>query len=87
MEKSRIEKLQHHFRHFATRLYERHNILITFEEYVYYCNLPEIKDSIRLEREDGKISMKGVLKIKGKRIIVYRQLYRPRALLTTLPME
>lgn len=84
---SRLEKLQHHFRHFGNRLYERYNILITFEEYVYYCNLPEIKNAIKVEREDGRTSMQGFLKIKGRQVKVYRQSCRPRALLTALPLK
>ena len=87
MNETRLEQLQRHFRHFSLRLVERYNIFITFEEYINFCNLPRIYDEVYIKRNDGRTCFKGYIKIKGKKISVYRQSSRPRALLTALPLE
>jgi hypothetical protein len=87
MEKNRLEKLQHFFRHFGARLSERYGILITFEEYIKECNKPFIKDETWITREDGRTSIHGFIRMKGQSIRVYRQPSRPRALLTALPLK
>lgn len=85
MGQSRIEKLQFYFRHFSSRLFERYNILITFEEYLKYCNKPHIKEETYIKRDDGRTCFHGFARIKGEDVRVYRQTSRPRALLTALP--
>lgn len=85
MEQNRIERLQYFFRHFSLRLYERYEILITFEEYLKYCNKPHIKEEVYIKHQDGRACYYGYARIKGEDVRVYRQTQRPRALLTALP--
>ena len=87
MQEGRLERLQLLFRHFGARLYERYNILITFEEYLKVCNECQIKNGILVERENKKASIVGFIKIKSKKIKVCRQINKPRGLITALPLN
>jgi hypothetical protein len=72
MVKTDIEKYQIHFRHFAMRLFERFDILITFDEYVDLCkNYTTLKEQ-KHKFKNGKTHHEGFIEIKGKLIFVIK---------------
>jgi hypothetical protein len=67
--------------HFNQRLNERYRIEVTFDEYLALC-----KNTINIwKKEQHKI--KGILNIKGIDVLVVRERYRKRKLLTALPFN
>jgi len=65
--------------HFSKRLYERYNLYITFDEYLTLCHAPEEK----IKDIDKKVKS-AVIKIKGFDVLVLKQKYGTRLLLTAL---
>lgn len=86
MKQQTIKIMQHFFRHFASRLSERYNVLITFEEYVELCKLPFIRGQ-RLKTNGEKSFHKGNVEIQGIRVNVYRGVHGIRPFLTALPIN
>lgn len=86
MKKKTLNNLQYLFRHFASRLSERYNILITFEEYVELCKLPFIR-SQKLKVNGDKFYYKGNVIIKTVKVNVYRSTIGMKPFLTALPIN
>lgn len=86
MKQKTINRLQFLFRHFAMRLHERYNVLITFEEYVKLCELPFIRCQ-KLKENGEKSYYKGNVDIKGVRVNVYRSTHGIKPFLTAIPIN
>lgn len=84
---NKIKALQIFFRHFATRLYERCGILITFEYYLELHSEPFTKISEKINTDNGRKSHLGHLKIKDKDVLVYRGDNGFKPLLTALKIK
>ena len=78
---------QKYFRHFAMRLLERHDIAITFQEYVYLCGIEYLKNQ-KLRKPKNRMSfLVGKIKIKEVEVTVYRNRGIYKQLLTVLPKK
>ena len=73
------------FKHFSLRLVERYGLFITFEEYVFLCELPFIKKPKRVNNH----SIEGVIKIQNINVKVIKSMWRKdfRPLITVLPLK
>ena len=70
------------FSHFALRLSERYNLLISFEDYVYLSKLQYI------QKAEFRVTCKvGFLNIKGIQVRVMKSTKRLKPLLTALPIN
>ena len=76
------------FSHFALRLSERYDILISFEEYVLLSKLPYIQKPKMVKDKKGNPDHKvGWLTIKEKKVKVLKSVKTNKPLLTALPVS
>ena len=74
------------FRHFAERLSERYNVLISFEEYLKLCTVIYLKKA-KFEIRNGQKGQVGYIEIKGINIKCVRSLDKHKAFITALPKQ
>ena len=81
--KEDVEKMEiaGSYHHFNERLQQRYGIEITIEEYIKLCRT----HIDRVKNQPNKII--GVMKIKGVNVLVVRERYRKRKLITALPFK
>lgn len=73
------------FRHFAERLAERYNILITFEDYVKLHKIWSLKKA-KFDKRNGKKSVIGYAYIQGVKVKCVRAAGKPKVFITALPI-
>lgn len=80
----KIDASIYRFRHFAYRLSERYNILITFEH--YYQLSAHFLQKVKVVKEGtDQQALEGIIKIQGTKVRVRKQMRGHKLLLTALP--
>lgn len=80
--KNKKYSLQYVFRHFALRLSERYNLLITFEEYKSLCE--KEFHGVVCKSSKGEPDIRGFMDIHGVKVLVVKR-HNKDILVTALP--